>query len=76
MAEPEPDSETPELDTLRALVAEIAIGDYRDRLGHRLTQNTAYLEALTVLEIREMLEQAGPPDACDGDHEGDPDGTA
>ena len=50
-------------DTLRRLVAEIAASDYRDHLGHRLTMNTAYLDAVTLLDIRDLLER--PPPAGD-----------
>lgn len=40
---------------LRRLVAEIAAGEYRDPLGQRLTLNTAYMEAATLLELRDLL---------------------
>lgn len=54
------DPEEPsELAALRKLLAEIAAGDYRDRLGHRLVRNTAYLEALALLQLREGLERRG-----------------
>jgi hypothetical protein len=45
-----------DLDLLRRLVAEIAAGDFRDKLGHRLTMNTAYLEAAAVLEIQDVID--------------------
>lgn len=42
---------------LRRLVAEIAVGDYRDRLGQTLTLNTAYLKAVATLELNDLLER-------------------
>jgi len=42
-------------DALSRLLAEIAFGDYRDPLGHRLTMNTAYIEAVTILELTDVL---------------------
>lgn len=45
-----------ELDALRALVAEIAAGDYRDPKGHQLVLNTAYLEAIALLELTDYLQ--------------------
>lgn len=42
---------------LRALAAEIAAGDYRDALGHRLTLNTAFLAAAAALMLEDSLEQ-------------------
>jgi len=62
MAEP-PDLERP----LRALLAEIAIGHYRDQLGQRLTLNTAYLEAWAALELIDTLEHRAPPRRSAGD---------
>ena len=44
---------------LRALLAEIAVGHYRDQSGHRLTLNAIYLEAWAALELEDTLEQ--PP---------------
>ena len=40
---------------LRGLVAEIAVGDYRDPLKQRLTLNTAYIEAAALLELTDSL---------------------
>jgi hypothetical protein len=51
----QPVDELPLIDLLRALVAEIAAGGYRDRLGHQLTHNTAYLQAVAVLAIDDTL---------------------
>jgi hypothetical protein len=48
-------------DVLRRLVAEIALTDYRDCLGQRLTLNTAYLEAAAVLEISDVIEAERKP---------------
>jgi hypothetical protein len=50
-----PPDEPQELTALRRLLAEIAAGDYRDRTGHALVRNTAYLEAVTLLNLRESL---------------------
>jgi hypothetical protein len=47
---------------LRRLLAEIAVGDYRDRLGQRLTINTAYLEAVTFLELADIFRAERPAD--------------
>jgi hypothetical protein len=44
-------------DLLRALVAEIALGDYRGSQGHRLTNNTGYLAALAYLNLSDVLER-------------------
>ena len=41
--------------TLRRLLAEIAVGDYRDGLGHPLTRNTAYIQAVAMLELVDLL---------------------
>ena len=48
---------------LRRLLAEIAVGDYRDALRHRLVMNTAYIDAVTILELSDLLgaEQDRPP---------------
>lgn len=54
--EPTPSLET----TLRTLVAEIAIGNYRDPLGHQLVLNTAYIEAVAMLELGDAIG-AKPP---------------
>jgi hypothetical protein len=43
--------------TLRKLVAEIAAGDYQDPKGHHLVQNTAYLEAVALLDLQDHLER-------------------
>jgi hypothetical protein len=48
-------------DALRELIAEIAMGDYRDRNGLRLTMNTAFLKARTLLEVSEALERGVTP---------------
>jgi hypothetical protein len=42
---------------LRKLAAEIACADYRDPLGHRLVRNTAFLEAVALLQLRDQLER-------------------
>jgi hypothetical protein len=39
-------------DALRELVAEIAADDYRAKIGSPLTNNTAYLKAVALLEMR------------------------
>ena len=54
-AEAAPCEEPAALAALRALAAEIAMGGYRDRLGHALTNKTAYLAAVAVLEIDDWL---------------------
>ena len=46
-------------DALRRLLAEIAFNDYRDRSRQRLTNNTAYAEAATLLELSDLLH-CGP----------------
>lgn len=46
-------------DALRALVAEIAADDYRAKIGSPLTNNTAYLKAIALLELRDTLERRG-----------------
>ena len=51
-----PDGEADVLDVLRALVSQIAGSEYRDRFGHRLELNAAYLEAVAILEMRGLLE--------------------
>jgi hypothetical protein len=51
------DAGIPELIALRRLVAEIAAGDYRDGLRHRLVRNTAYIEATALLDLRDTLER-------------------
>ena len=43
-------------DALRELVAEIAADDYRS-VGGPLTQNTAYLRAVALLETRDLLQR-------------------
>lgn len=45
--EPEPDA----LETLRALVHQIAISEYRDELGHPLKNNVAYRDAVALLKL-------------------------
>lgn len=40
---------------LRRLLAEIAMGDYRDKLGHQLVINTAYLEGVATLYLIDTL---------------------
>jgi hypothetical protein len=42
-------------DALRELVAEIAMGGYRDRNGVGLTNNLAFLKAKALLELSEAL---------------------
>lgn len=42
---------------LRRLVAEIAAGDFRDRNGVGLTNNIAYLEAVALLNLTDLLER-------------------
>lgn len=44
-------------DVLLKLVAEIAANEYSDREGHRLTRNTAYLEATAFLQLQDALER-------------------
>jgi|ERR1043165_82584 hypothetical protein len=39
------------LATLRALVQQIAISDYRDKLGHPLKNNVAYRDAVALLAL-------------------------
>lgn len=46
-------------DALRELVAEIAADDYRTRTGSPLTNNTAYLKAVALLELRETMQRGG-----------------
>ena len=48
-------------EALRRLVAEIAFGSYRDPLGHRLTMNTAYLEAVALLDLSDTLARGTRP---------------
>ena len=57
-------------DTLRELVAEIAVGDYRDPHGHRLTLNTAFLRARTLLQVADLLEQPAPSARSAGEDDG------
>lgn len=52
-----PADEDAALTALRKLVAEIAADDYRAKIGSPLTNNTAYLEAVALLELRETLER-------------------
>lgn len=47
---------------LRGLLAEVAVGDYRDKVGNALTNNTAFLEAVAALELLDLLERDGRPD--------------
>lgn len=39
------------LETLRALVHQIDLSDFRDELGHRLKLNTAFLDAKDLVEL-------------------------
>ncbi len=48
-------------DALRELVAEIAIGDYRDSHRQRLVMNTAYLKAVALLALADATGTAGLP---------------
>jgi hypothetical protein len=52
---------------LRALLAEIAVGHYRDQSGHRLTLNAIYLEAWAALELEDTLDQPPSSPLSDGD---------
>jgi hypothetical protein len=56
-----PGEEDPAVTALRKLVAEIAAGDYRAQPGMRLTNNTAYLEAVALLETLDILERRSRP---------------
>jgi hypothetical protein len=51
-----------ELDALRELVAEIAIGDYADRNGVPLHNNLAYLKAKALLELSDAIGTPRPED--------------
>ena len=52
-------------DALRRLIGEIETGDYTDRLGHPLRNNTALLQAQTMLDVHDVLS-GGPVDLADG----------
>lgn len=60
------DDDTPELAALRRLVAEIGAGDYRDRIGHPLRNNTAYLGALALVQVADLLERDRGSRTSDG----------
>ena len=47
-------------DALRRLIAEIAVGDYRDPLHQRLTFNTAYIEGAALLQLNDTLDSGTP----------------
>ena len=47
--------------SLRELVAEIAADDYRAKSGSPLTNNTAYLKAVALLETRDLMQRGGRP---------------
>lgn len=44
-------------DALRELVAEIAADDYRAGVGSPLTNNTAYLKAVALLQTRDAMQR-------------------
>lgn len=46
-------------DALRELVAEIAADDYRAKIGSPLTNNTAYLKAVALLQTRDAMQRGG-----------------
>lgn len=48
--------------TLRDLVRQIAVSDYRDSLGHKLIQNIAYRDAVALLSLRLPSARPGSPD--------------
>jgi hypothetical protein len=46
-------------EVLAELVQQIAIGGYRDPLGHSAIRNTAFLRAQALVNLRKVLEQRG-----------------
>jgi hypothetical protein len=50
----------------RRLVEQIAAGDYRDPLKQRLTQHPAYLDAVAVLELNDLLSPTPSPTGTEG----------
>lgn len=48
----EDDGSRDELETLRALVSQLKDSGYTDRLGHPIEMNSAYRDAVALLEIR------------------------
>lgn len=57
----EPMDERDALEVLRDLVQQIRGSEYRDRLGHPLENNVAFLEAVALLKLR-GLAKTTPPD--------------
>ena len=44
-------------DALADLVHQVAIGRYRDPLGHLLSHNAAFLRARALVDLQNVLEQ-------------------
>lgn len=46
---------------LQNLVDQIRADDYRARIGSPLIHNTAFLEAVALLDMRRVLQRTAPP---------------
>lgn len=46
---------------LRFLVGQLEAGDWRDRHGHRIELNQAYVEARELVAVNAALRERGPP---------------